>query len=316
MIRTILILLALAMAAPAAAQDRMTQAMCQDSVQALAQATPFANDDDPVLLDILRAIRTTPDGWCQLRAGDLGSTAEDMDGSPNEFEWRMEGTSRWTRDGIPPLALQIRARGMDPDGMQDSADTDRPLVDAEITLRQDPDAGVIILENAVMYNDAGDLLTVSAVFERVFLSSPSMMQVSMGSATFKAGLLSMTLDGTHENPFGFNVDVSVNGTPQSQRDAAFDTISRLPDGLIDDASRAELTAYVGDLPKPVGTLEVSLNSERGLGLMQVGMSMYRGLVDILEEEGGVDGARMSELEILFDGLTLRADWTPSAQVAD
>jgi len=169
------------------------------------------------------------------------------------------------------------------------------------------------LERAVMQNGAGDVLSVSGVFERVFLSSPSMMQVSMGSATFKAGLMSLTLEGTHENPFGFNGSFEMDGDPQAQFDAVFEAISSLPEGVIDDASRAELTAFATDLPKPIGTLEVSVASERGLGLMQVGVAAAFSTEAIIN---GEDGAIAQQMEILFDGLTLSADWSPDAQNAD
>jgi len=170
------------------------------------------------------------------------------------------------------VGLQIQwIAGLVPEG---GAENIPPLA-VEVTLRQDPDAGLLILERAEMSNEFGDTLSVSGVFERVYLMSLSMMQVSLGSAAFKAGLLSMTLEGTHENPFGFYGKVDVTGTPQTQSQAAFDAISRLPEGVMDDASRAEMTAFAADLPKPVGTLDVTVASERGLGLIQVGSAIYR-----------------------------------------
>ena len=81
----------------------------------------------------------------------------------------------------------MRVRGLNPDEMQDGGKTDRPMVSVDMTLRQEPAAGQVIVERAVMQNDADDIFAFSGVFERVFLSSPSMMQVSMGSASFKAG---------------------------------------------------------------------------------------------------------------------------------
>lgn len=298
-------ILAASLVTPATAQDRMLRSDCQLAVERIAD---IVAPDAPSTPRLLNAIRVTPQGWCQMRGGGDGLEDAEFD----TLEWRADAITRWTRDGIPPLAVQMRITGLDPDEMQGrGANTNRPDVTVEATVRQIPDAGLVVVERAVMQNGAGDEMSVSGVFERVFLSSPSMMQVSMGSATFKAGLASMTLDGTHENPFGFNLDVDVQGVQQSQRDAAFDVISRVPDGVIDDASRAELTAYAGDLPKPVGNLEVSVASERGLGLMQVGMSMYAALSTIAN-----DGEASNEMEILLDGLSITADWTPAAQVAD
>lgn len=300
--RTLTALL-IALAVPAAAQDRMTLSLCQDTLRAVGTFLPDTAEDTARLV---QAVRVTTDNYCLLRGNDFGADAEF-----NDLSWRTDDTTRWTEDGIAPLALHLRLRGMDPDDIQDSGPTNRPHIDFEATLRQDPDAGLLVLEQAIATNGAGDVLSFSGVFERVFLSSASMMQVSVGSATFKAGLMSMTLDGRYENPFAFKFDVDVQGAPQAQRDAAFDGISRLPDGVIDDASRAELTAYAGDLPRPVGTLELSVASERGLGLMQIGMSAYRSIDSAMSGEQTAD-----DMDIFFDGITITADWSPAAQVAD
>lgn len=295
----------LAIAQPAAAFDRMLYSDCQAAFEQL-DSLFNADASDTALTrraQILQSTRVTPDGWCQMRGGDQGLENAEFD----ELEWRAEGITRWTRDNIPPLAVELRITGLDPDEMQGGIQTSRPPLTAYVLLRQLPDAGQVIVERAVMDNDAGDSLAVSGVFERVFLSSPSMAQVSLGSATFKAGLFSMALGGEHENPFGFDIDAELRGSPQAQRDAAFDLVSQLPDGVVDAASRAELTAFAGDLPKPVGTLEVSVMSERGFGIMQ---AVGAGMQSVL------DGPNAAELEILLDGLSVDVDWTPAAQVAD
>lgn len=291
-------------AMPVSAFERMMRSDCQVGFEKLAD---IMQPDDPDTAAISSTIRVTPQGWCEMRGGTAGLEHAEFD----RLEWRAEGITRWTRDGIPPLALAVRMTGLDPDEMQGGMNTGRPNVDVEVLLRQLPDAGMIVIEGAVMDNNEGDSLTVSGIFERVFLSSPSMMQVSAGSAAFKAGLVSMTLEGTHENPFGFGIDVEMQGVPQAQRDAAFEVVSKLPNGVIDDASRAELTAFAGDLPRPLGTLEVSIASAGGLGLMQVGMWAYTSFEAVIADE--VAG---NELEILLHGITIEADWAPDAQVAD
>ncbi|MCF2870060.1 hypothetical protein L0664_03180 [Octadecabacter sp. G9-8] len=293
-----------AIAAPLAAQEQMTRTSCQESYQ---RAADLVSPNDATVGLQIQFTRVTPDGWCQFLGTDPG-----FDTAPfASFDWRLEDSARWTRDGVPPLAVEVRIDGFTPEDTPPNGQTAIPSLSIEATLRQDPDAGMVILERAVVTNDFGDVLSVSGVFERVFLSSPSMMQVSMGSATFKAGLLSMTLGGEIENPFGFRGEVNVTGTPKSQSEAAFDAITRLPDGLMNDASRAELMAFSADLPKPVGTLEVSVASERGLGLMQVGSAMYSGFTSVMDE-----GTMSNEMEIMFDGLTVDANWSPAAQVAD
>jgi hypothetical protein len=293
-------------AQPLLAQEQMSRTKCQEMFQRFVDLVDPDNPDRAVQVQY---IRVTPDSWCQIKSRDPGYD----EGLFETFEWRMEESALWRDEGIPPLALEVRIAGLDPDKLDGQPDLRRPDVDIEVTLRQEPDAGLVLLERAFASNGVGDELSVSGVFERVFLSSEAMMQVSMGSAAFKAGLVSMTLEGTHENPFGFYVDVDVQGGEQAQSEGAFDIISRLPDGVIDDASRAELTAFAGDLPRPVGTLEVSVASERGLGLMQVGMSAFLAMDSMWE--GNPDEDR-KQLEVLFDGVSVQADWSPAAQVAD
>lgn len=291
------ILTSMAAAQPAYAFDRMVLGDCQQAAQGVAELFSVNETDTAIAL---RSISATFDGWCMIAGSDPGF--EDA-----EFEtliWRMDGTKLWTVDGRAPLGLQVRMTGLDPDSLQGSAPTDRPRVTAEVTVRQNPDLGQLIFERVVLDNEHGDTLTFSAVFDRVFLSSQSMMQVSLGSAVFKAGLLSMTLDGTHANPFAaeFSGNVTVDG---SLREAdVFSAISSLPDGVVDSASRAELVAFAEDLPRPIGTLDVVVGSERGLGLMQVGMAIYNSIESITAGESGID------LDLLLDGLSLSADWSP------
>ena len=289
----------------AQAFDRMLAGDCQQTAEKIVELFDLVGPETPQLI---AEIAATPDGWCRIN----GRQGAYEDAEFDTLDWRMDKTSMWTVDGVPPLALEIRATGLEPDEMQEAqAPSKRPPLTAHVILRQEPDAGQLILERFAAENEAGDRLLVSGVFERVFLSSPSMMQVSMGSAAFKAGLLSMTLTGEYENPFAFEGSVEVTGGDEAQRRGAFDTISQLPDGVIDDASRAELTAFAGDLPAPVGTLEVTAHSERGLGLMQVGMAMYQTIGSFAAEDGDSSG-----LALMLDGITLSADWTPATPVAD
>lgn len=303
--KTLILGAGLAVMLPLSAEARMLRSECGGALEKLAQMLP--GDVQPIL-DVARQPRVTPDGWCQLTADDLQLQNDEFD----VLEWRAEGIERWNNDGIPPLALHLRVEGLDPDEMQElDVVTSRPDIDAEMTWRQDPDAGLLLLERAYFDNGAGDTLLVSAVFERVYLSSTSMMQISIGSATFKAGLMSVTLAGVHENPFAAEFEFSIAGEDRAQAEGAFDLISDLPDGVIDDASRAELTAYARDYPNPTGTLEMGIASERGLGLMQIGMSLYQTIEAVMD-----DDARANQLDILLDGITITADWTPVAQNAD
>lgn len=294
--------LAIALASPAFGFERMSRAQCQDSFVAFSDLLVGVGAEVDLAVPVPRV---TVDGWCQLDWREL------VDERFDRLEWRMEGVEDLVREGIPPLALGVRIEGLEPDEMQGGVSTARPPLTLEATFRQVPDAGQLIVERAELSNSAGDVLAFSGVFERVFLSSEAMMQVSMGSAAFKTGIFEMILSGRHENPFGFDVDVEMRGNPQAQREAAFNLISKLPEGAVSDSSRAELTAFAGDLPRPKGGLEIAVVSERGLGFMQLGMSVYLSAERLLSEDGDSEA-----LDILFDGLTIDVDWTPSDQVAD
>lgn len=287
---------------PAIAWDDMSLSECRMSLSQLFEYLP-ADDIDWNVIDA--ALSVSADRWCSI-AGDAVTP------EPGEFgvvEWRMEDAARWTEDGIAPIALGFRMTDVLPDDRADLTFAPEDRLTIEIDLRQDQDAGVVTIERAAMANGRGDVVSVSGVFGRVFLTSPAMMQMSAGSAVFQAGFLSMTLTGEMENPFGFPVEGELRGSDEAQRQAAFDLLSRLPMGVLDASSRAELTAFAGDLPEPVGTLEASIFAERGLGLMQVGAAAA---MQLTQDEA----ERRQQMAVLLDGVTIRADWTPTAQVAD
>lgn len=297
----ILISAALITASPALAFDRMLLADCQDTVDSLLDM--FAPNEDRAP-QMLRAVQANFDGWCQISGGAAGFEDAQFD----RLSWRTDATERWTVDGIPPLALQLQITGLRPDTLQGGPATQRAPLTLVATLRQVPDAGQVIVEEAVLSNDLGDEIRLSAAFERLFLSSPSMMQVSVGSAALKAGLASVTLTGRHENPFGFGVSAQLRGSEKAQKEAAAEVISNLPEGVFDAGTRAALTAFASDLPRPRGTLEVQVNSERGLGLMQFGAAAA---LSLSEPRSTADMAQ--NLDVLLDGLTIAATWAPFLQ---
>lgn len=295
-------------ASPVTAFDRMARQDCIDAMEALAELFD-PGETDTNALRMARAQLVTGDGWCRIR----GRGGENAEAEFDNLDWRAEGITRWTRDGIPPLALELRIDGLEPDEMEGGdANTLRPPLTAEVTLRQIPDAGQLIVERAEMSNGQGDVLAASAVFERVWLTSPSMMQVSIGSIALKAALFDMSLTGEVENPFAFDGEVWVEGGEAARRQTAFDMIEALPDGVSDDATRAELSEFAAALPRPVGRLELSLASENGLGLMQLGASAALQF-DVFGTDPAAD---RSALEILFSGVTLTADCSPGTGQAD
>lgn len=301
--------LAALLAAPAAAAfawDRMNLADCQASVQRVAGMVSSRDPSVPrAFATAIENLTVSGQGVCQIDVRNIPGM-EAVDG----LAWRAERIDDWIEDGIPPRALDLRVFGFDPGRTQARGPSGRPPLAIEATLRQEPDASLLILERFEVFNGVGDKLVISGVMERVILSSTSMMQVSLGAATFKAGLVSMTLDGDVENPFSFNFDVNVQGGPQAGRQSVMGIISLLPDSLIDDSSRAELTDFAEDLPKPAGRLEVSVASDRGLGMLQVGM----GVISSMDSDG--ESGMADAFDGLFDGLSAQATWTPSLKGTD
>ena len=299
--KTILTMVVFLAATQVSAFGRMSMSDCTQSWEVFNLLMNEGDRDDPRLGAF---VRVTPQGWCAVRGSDPAFATSRFD----EMEWRAEEISRFVDDGIPPLALEFRISGLDPDEMEaGDISTNRPPLTLSATLRQIPAAGQVIVERAELASDAGDVIAGSMVFERLFLSSKSMMQVSIGSVTYKAGLFEMSLSGEYENPFGFNGKLTMRGSPEAQRRAAFDLISRLPDGFVDDASRAELTGFAGELPRPQGSLDLALDSETGFGLVKVGTFAAMGWVDMVENGG---------LDVLLDGMTLGADWSPTTGQTD
>ncbi|WP_377507142.1 hypothetical protein [Octadecabacter sp. R77987] len=299
--KKLLITAALLAGTQAGAFGRMSMSDCSESWEAF---NLLMNEGDTTDRRLGASVRVTPQGWCAVRGSDpvFGESRFD------DMTWRAEDIARFINEGIPPLALEFAVTGLDPDELEGGVvNTARPSLRLWAVLRQLPNSGQVIVERAEFGSDAGDLIAGSMVFERVFLSSKSMMQVSMGSVAFKAGLFEMTLSGEHENPFGFGGDMAMRGSPDAQRAAAFDLISQLPDGFVDDASRAEITGFAGELPRPKGRLELSLDSEAGFGLMQVGVFAAMEWVDTVENGG---------LAVLLDGMTLGADWSPATGQTD
>jgi len=276
--------------APASAFERMTNASCASAINAIAPPEIWQED--------LPAISLTSDGWCRMSGRSGGRS----DAGYDTLDWRAEQGS-----GDIPLALELRVAGMDPDEMQGGPATTRPMLQLTGTLRQVPEAGQLLVERMELRNDAGDRIAGSLVFERVMLSSRSAAQMSLGSGVLKGALFEVEFGGLHENPFGLGLKAELRGSSNALSEAVFSVLSALPEGVMSDASRAELTAFAGDLPRPEGRLEMSLAAERGLGVMQVAAGMNR-LAFGLEDTDG--------LEVLLDGIRIGADWTPAETIAD
>lgn len=294
--------LGLLLATPAAAFERMSRADCVAGFARLNDMFEPDRPDTPARR-MGAAQVVSADGWCRMRGRVPGAEGVQFD----RLDWRAEGIGPWIADGTPPLALTFRISGLEPDEMQGGdTRTMRPPLDVTATLRQIPETGQLIIERAEMSNGRGDVLAASAVFERVYLSSLAMAQVSLGSVTLKAGLLDMQFSGEVENPFAFEGELWIEGSDQARREAGFALLSELPDGVMNDASRAELTEFAAALPRPVGALELSLNSERGLGLMQAIMGNMQSFAE----------GDLVNWEVMLDGVTLGADWSPSTGQSD
>ena len=91
---------------PTFAQDQMNRTSCQEAYQ---RAADLISPNDATVGLQIQMVRITADGWCQFRAADPGVGELPF----TSIDWRLQGSTGWTRDGIPPLAVQIRIEDFD-----------------------------------------------------------------------------------------------------------------------------------------------------------------------------------------------------------
>lgn len=280
--------LCIALAAPATAQ--VPEADCAEEWRAMIEALGVGDLSGSEMRNLGPSV--TGDGFCRLRSTQPGLQDADFD----TFDWALEGRERLIDEGVAPMAAQVRFGGLRIEGDPERA------VDVDIALRQVPDSRLVLLEQLKVTAGQGDSPLVTAVVERVDLSSRSMTQVSSGSAA----LTDLTVQARLGDWFAANVApeiaISMPETEMDRSEMANGLVELMPDDVWAPGTREAVVDFLSDLPEARGALEFSFRSEAGVGLSKVGRYLLFGEVAAF--------GRSVDLQILFDDARLDLDWRP------
>ena len=303
--RGLICALALTLASPVAAQDRMTPDLCNRSVAALASmAETAAGDVPPANVDTA--------GWCVIEGAILpidSATTLKLD----RLRWRAGDLARFVNDGLPPRSLEVEARGIHVVPQTGDPVFDYLLgvqmaqggIDLSAGLRWDGVQRTLMVDQlSVDLGDAGSV-AVSARVDGVDLTDRGTIQTSAGSAGLRTLSLTATFAGWFEAyallPLGTNLLDSA-GPPPAEQVAALirittGLVNALPGTTVNASSKAALIAFLETLPTPRGQLRVQVAAEPGLGAARLAPLV-------------VQGAGADILDRLLEGVTISANWTP------
>ncbi len=249
------------MAAPAFAQDRMTSTDCTRGWQTMVDTMGgfLRNPDQRVRNEqaLARAVpnAVTPDGWCRVQGSDRG-----LDGAMfKTLDWQADGLEPFIAGSGLPTGLRVRAAGVfvRPDSNQH--------YDATVILRRAAGNPVLFIDTIDLRDLSGAGFSASGLVAGASLDTLSQAIVSFGSLRLTD--LSLIGDATP----AVMADLAPDWTSASLRGA----LSRLDPDQIDPQSRIVGEAFIATLPHATGQLRVNLQSDRGLGLMQVAMAANR-----------------------------------------
>jgi hypothetical protein len=222
------------------------------------------------------------DGWCVVQ----GLTYE-VSGTPgpgfriNRLRWRGEEMSS-IANGEAPLSLQIRIDGiriLPPAGLATTGDMARAWAraatsafDAALSIRRDPEARTVTLEDLTLDFPGENAIVVSAAVERADLSSPAAAQVSLVSMGLTDLYLAVESDGGLDSYLLMALGPLLpDGAddPGERIDAlrgeATSALATVPATLFPAASREALRRFLDDLPNPRGTALLHLTAPDGIG---------------------------------------------------
>lgn len=267
----------------AAAFEPMQVDECQDAWAVFADGlaglmllrTPDDAGNAQHLADITWAV--TPDGWCRW-AAETGADFSTLD-------WQAEGIAGYINDRKLPVAMRLRAFEM--------TGAAKPYSVAA-TLRQVPDAALLLVEDFQLSDSDGTYLSASAVIGGAYLETMASAQMSFG--------------GLRLTQFAARINV----TPARLSDAATpelfdqmpavltDMLAGLDQTQLPDGSRVALTALMDDLPAAHGALDIQASSAQGLGMMQIAGAQSLAHVT----------TRADIIGFALSGVQIAADWIP------
>lgn len=271
------------MASPATAQRVSETDICTRGWQHLVGIVlgyPGAGSFAFTETDEVTALRNAPqrpvdDGWCRVSGADLAAGPE-----LDQLEWRAEPPYFSEDPDALPQRLAVRVTGTQPG--QWSADPYR--LSAELT--HVPSEGFLIIDRFDARLGNAETIKGSAVLGGAFFSTPRAAQ--------------MSLPGLHLDQLALTAAFSPDGPDWWPEEAGRDDIVTFVNGLsfaqMDRGSKASALDFARDMPDPRGALDVRLQSDRGLGWMQI-------IFALTQDEADLPG-------FLLDGAQLRVNWTP------
>lgn len=298
-------------AGPLAAFEPLTVEDCRATWRAIGEMLPQRERGAGSARDEFLAVshRVSADGWCRLSGADPA-----LDGAQfATLDWRAEGLADALAGGDFPLAVQIRIDDLRPEDTTPPSRTDfvpPPPVDVSATLRRLPETRQLIIEELRLTSPAGDDLRVTAVFDRVDLSSLAMAQMSMGSVSLRQVNARARLNGWVESQIVPTLDVDIRGDPAAIRQAARDAVADLPDALFTPDAKDNLTAFAASLPAPRGDLELSFASDTGVGALQLVMFGTSAAMSVIEPAPGPGDDMAERAAIMLGGARIDAIWAP------
>jgi hypothetical protein len=275
---------------PAQAFERLTLEDCNMMLAAVAELTVKV-DYSSVDIDV------SSDGWCRLRVkNSLPVPVVNFD----TLDWQIDGLQALIETGKPPMALALRVAGLR--GFGPRGETTPAGYDLELTLRQVPEQHLLLIEGLTLKGPEGPVVSLGAVIGGAFFDSQAMLVTSLPGLRINDLSAAITFDG-RGGPFDLGFLTSRPGDLALARSLADGPLTM---EQFSQASRGAYLDFLDDLPTPLGTLDLRLQSERGLGMLQ--------LVQLDGPSGGHTAETLERgVEIALSGASVDMNWRAGAR---
>lgn len=307
--RGLALIAALVLATPLAAQDRMTQTQCTQSLAVLSTLGNVPPAEDQVVVDDA--------GWCEINDTEL-RTDEQTVFTMQSVRWRASDVGRFIDEGLPPRSLQVEARGLGIAPVTGDAVFDYlyGLQSVQFnsgigfTVRWDGLQNVVLIEDAYVQFSPDNRIQARARIDGVNLTDLDAIEASLATAGLSELTLTIDFAGWFESfvalPLGTNL-LRSDGAPPAQQVAtlklqAIEVVAQIPNAIMPEQSRIALTAFVNSLPQPRGTARIQLSATPSLGAVRAAPFMIMGAEPSLEQI----------VELGLNGVSLLVTWTPKS----
>jgi len=295
-------------AAPALAQDRMSQDQCTQSLAAIAALADLPAAPPAVQVD--------DEGWCALADIALPFSPQN-DLRLAALRWRASDVERLTNDGLPPRSFEIEGAGF---GV--TVETGDPVLDYllgvqmaqsqmnfALSARWDGVQNAVIIDNSHFEFDDTNRIDLTARIDDINLTDMGSIQTSAGTAGLRDLTIKSQFDGWFEAYALLVIGVALLDSdgqePETQVAAlklqAIEFINQMPDDFMPDASRTALGAFINSMPIPRGTAQLQLSANPTLGAMRAGR--FAALSPSTKTAEFVQSG--------LDGITMLFTWTPT-----